>query len=152
MKTYELQRTQRIDQDIATVFEFFADATNLERITPPWLRFEFAGAAPRSIRQGARIAYQLRWRWIPICWLTEIVEWQPTARFVDVQIKGPYRLWHHTHEFETRHGATVMRDLLRYALPFHFVGSVAHRLLVRRDIEAIFDYRAKRVDEIFAKE
>ena len=121
------------------MFPFFAEARNLEAITPPFLNFHVVSAD--EMRVGALIEYRLRLHGIPIRWLTRIEEWEPGVRFVDAQLRGPYALWHHTHEFEAHDGHTLMRDTVRYALPFGPLGTVAHRLFVRRDVERIFDYR-----------
>src|SRR5690348_414160 len=96
------------------VFAFFADADNLETITPPWLRFEILTSKPITMRPGALIDYRLRIHGIPIRWQTEIAEWSPPHRFVDIQLRGPYTLWHHTHTFEEQDGGTLCRDLVRY--------------------------------------
>ena len=141
---YTLTREQLLDGTPDTVFPFFADARNLERITPPWLQFHVVNAP--EMRQGALIEYRLRLHGVPIRWLTRIEEWTPGERFVDVQLRGPYALWHHTHEFEPAgDGRTLMRDTVRYALPLGPLGALAHRLFVARDIERIFDYRYETV-------
>jgi ligand-binding SRPBCC domain-containing protein len=137
---YVLRREQKLPTSPEDVFPFFADAHNLERITPPWLHFEVL-TAPEALEQGALIAYRLRLHHIPLRWLTRIEEWAPPDRFVDVQLKGPYAQWHHTHEFTATEDGTVMTDTVRYALPLGPLGRLAHRALVRRDIERIFDYR-----------
>jgi ligand-binding SRPBCC domain-containing protein len=147
--TYLLQREQWVPRPVDEVFAFFADATNLEAITPPWLNFCILSPAPIAMRRGAAIVYRLRWHGLPLRWFTEIEEWEPPVRFVDVQRRGPYALWHHTHEFEPAGSGTRMRDLVRYALPLGPLGRLTHRLVVRRNLEAIFDYRAKKVTEIF---
>ena len=82
-------------------------------------------------------------------WTTEIRRWNPPFRFVDVQLDGPYQLWHHTHRFEPKDGGTLMTDIVRYRLPFAIIGRVMHRLKVRRDVERIFDYRFRRIQEVF---
>jgi ligand-binding SRPBCC domain-containing protein len=98
---------------------------------------------------GALIRYRLRVRRVPVGWLTVIREWDPPRRFVDEQLRGPYALWHHTHTFSPDgEGATLMRDEVRYALPLGVLGELARRLFVGRDVEAIFDYRAKRIVEL----
>lgn len=148
MKTYTLHRRQYVSRPIAEVFAFFADATNLDLLTPPWLSFTVKTPAPIAMRPGARIEYSIRWHWLRMRWLTEIQEWIPEKRFVDVQLKGPYHLWHHTHSFEATGGGTTIEDHVRYALPFGPLGRAAHALLVRRDINRIFDYRHRRIEEI----
>jgi len=146
---HTLRREQRLAGTPGEVFPFFADAGNLEAITPPWLGFRVVTPRPIAMREGALIEYRLRLHGLPISWLTRIEEWEtdPThPRFVDVQLNGPYSLWHHTHEFRPHpDGGTLMTDTVRYALPFGPLGSLAHRVLVRRDLERIFDFRARAV-------
>ncbi len=148
MQSFLLEREQWIPRRIEEVFAFFADAKNLETITPPWLRFRILSPEPIAMQAGTLIVYRLRWHWLPLRWLTEITEWEPPWRFVDVQRRGPYALWHHTHEFEPHAGGTRMRDRVRYALPLGLLGALMHRLIVRRDLQAIFDYRARKVAEV----
>jgi ligand-binding SRPBCC domain-containing protein len=99
------------------------------------------------MRAGATIAYRLRVHGLPIRWTSEITAWEPPYRFVDEQRRGPYRLWHHTHTFEEQSGGTLARDSVRYAVPF---GRLAHRLIVRRDVEQIFAFRQEALKRIFA--
>lgn len=148
MKVYTLERTQRIARPLGDVFSFFADPRNLDRLTPPWLHFEMRTPPPIEMRIGLPLEYVIRWRGLPIRWLTEIEDWVPGVRFVDRQIRGPYRLWHHTHTFRTEGSATIMHDVVRYALPAGPLGGAAHSLIVRRDLERIFVFRAERVREL----
>ncbi len=142
---HTLRREQRLPGTPGEVFPFFADAGNLEAITPPLLRFRIVSDRHADMRVGTIIEYRLRLRGIPIRWLTRIEEWEPGVRFVDMQLAGPYRLWHHTHEFEPDGaGGTVMRDVVRYALPYWPLGELALPL-VRRDLAAIFDFRRDEV-------
>jgi ligand-binding SRPBCC domain-containing protein len=139
---HTLRRVQRLPGTPDEVFPFFADAGNLEAITPPWLAFRVITPRPIELHAGALIEYRLKLHRLPISWLTRIEEWEPGVRFVDAQLSGPYKLWHHTHEFEPdgeRH--TLMRDTVRYALPFGPLGEIAHRAFVARDLQRIFDYR-----------
>ena len=129
------------------VFPFFAEAANLQQLTPPWLHFEIASTRPIERRPGATIDYRLRVRGLPLRWRSEITAWEPPHRFVDEQRRGPYRLWHHTHTFEESDGGTLCRDRVRYAVPF---GHLANRLIVRRDIEKIFAFRGEALKRIFA--
>ena len=141
-----LRREQRLSGTPAEVFPFFGEARNLEAITPPWLGFQVVTASPIEMRAGALIEYRLRLHRLPISWLTRIEEWVPGEGFVDVQLTGPYRLWHHTHTFRPHpQGGTLMTDTVRYALPLGPLGALAHRVLVRRDVERIFDFRAQAV-------
>ena len=146
-----LRREQRLPGTPAEVFEFFADARNLEALTPPLLRFRVITPAPITMGAGTLIRYELRIRRVPVRWLTEITAWDPPHRFVDEQIKGPYALWHHTHTFEpTGDGETLMRDVVRYRSGFGPLGVLANRLVVRRDVEKIFDFRAERIPNLLA--
>lgn len=149
MPEYQLRRQQFIPQPIDQVFGFFADAANLDFLTPPWLHFQIKSPLPMTMKTGALIDYSIRWRLIPVAWRTEILDWSPPYRFVDQQIIGPYRLWHHQHTFEVNGDGTLMTDVVRYALPFGPLGTLAHSLVVRRDLNAIFDYRFNRVAERF---
>jgi ligand-binding SRPBCC domain-containing protein len=145
-----LEREQRIARPPDAVFAFFSDARNLEAITPPLLRFRVVTPAPIVMRRGTLIGYRLRVRGMPVRWLTEISEWEPPHRFVDIQIRGPYALWQHTHTFEPDGHGTLMRDVVRYRVGFGPLGALATALLVRRDVEAIFDYRAQQVPGLLA--
>ena len=130
------------------VFPFFADARNLETITPPWLKFEVLTSNAVAMRVGALIDYRIKVHGLPISWRTEIIEWNPPHRFVDVQLRGPYTLWHHTHTFEERDGGTLCIDDVRYRPRG---GALMNRLFARKDIERIFDYRQKCLLEIFSQ-
>ncbi len=132
------------------VFAFFCEARNLDRITPPWLDFRVLRQTSREIMAGTLIDYKLARHGPPIDWRSRIEEWCPPFRFVDLQLKGPYRLWHHTHLFEPLDGGTLMRDLVRFSVPFGTFGDLSAGGLVRRDVEQIFDYRAERISAIFA--
>ena len=129
------------------VFPFFADACNLETITPPWLRFEVLTPPPLEVRAGLRIDHRLRVRGLPLRWQSEITVWQPPALFVDEQRRGPYRVWIHEHTFEERDGGTLARDMVRYAV---FGGWLVNTLFVRRDVEKIFRFRQKKLRALFA--
>lgn len=137
-----LQRQQRIERPIDEAFAFYGDARNLERITPPLLGFEVTTPEPVEMGAGTLIEYRLRLHRVPVRWRARIEAWEPPRRFVDVQVKGPYSLWEHTHTFEEDGpGATVIEDRVRYSIPFGPLGDLADRLLVRRDLKRIFDYR-----------
>ena len=146
MSVHVLRREQRLPGTPEDVFPFFADARNLEAITPPFLGFRVVTPDPIEMRAGTLIEYRLRLRGVPIRWRTRIAVWDPPRRFVDVQLSGPYRLWHHTHDFEPDgRGGTLMRDTVRYAIPFGALGRLAHRLVVRRDLDTIFGFRSEAV-------
>lgn len=142
MREYVLRREQLLDADVERAFEFFSRAENLEAITPPWLRFRVVTPPPIEMGKGTLIAYRLRLHGAPIRWLTRIEEWDPPHGFVDRQLSGPYRLWHHTHRFEPDgEGRTRMHDVVRYGHRLGPLGSLAQRLVVERDLERIFDFR-----------
>ncbi len=132
----------------AELFPFFGDAANLGSMTPPWLNFRILTPLPITMREGTLIDYCLRVHGVSVRWRTRITAWQPPHRFVDEQVRGPYRQWVHEHTFEPHNGGTVARDLVRYAVPFDFI---AYPLLVRGDVERIFAFRAKALRERFSK-
>jgi len=128
------------------VFPFFADARNLETLTPPWLHFHVLTPGEIPMRTGALIDYQLRIHGVPVRWRTEITAWHPPAGFTDEQRRGPYRLWRHIHTFAEKHGGTQCQDRVEYAVPG---GALVNRLWVRRDVEKIFAYRAAALQKHF---
>ncbi len=141
MHIHRLEREQLVARPLDEVFAFFSRASNLERITPPWLRFSVLTPEPIEMRAGTLIDYRLRVRGVPLGWRSRIEQWQENTKFVDRQLRGPYRLWHHTHEFERAGDGTLVCDLVNYALPFGPLGEVAHRAVVARDLRRTFDYR-----------
>lgn len=143
MKVYLLERTQIIPLSAEETFAFFSDAFNLERITPPFLRFRILTPPPIKMEQGTLIEYRLKLFGVPIYWRTLIEHWRPENFFVDRQISGPYALWRHTHTFEeVAPGQTRMEDVVEYSIPFGVLGRLAHTLFVKRMVNKIFDYRA----------
>ncbi|MBA2349200.1 MAG: SRPBCC family protein [Solirubrobacterales bacterium] len=151
LRTHILTREQRLDGTPEEVFGFFADAKNLEAITPPLLRFSVVTPTPIEMQVGALIEYRLRVHGAPVSWLTSIQAWEPPHRFVDMQLKGPYALWHHTHSFAPDGDThTLMTDTVRYATGFGLLGELALRLFVRRDVERIFAHRAKVIGPLLA--
>ena len=147
MRIHEFRSEVWLPRCIDEVFGFFSDAANLDAITPPWLNFQVLTPAPVEMRVGALLDYKLRIRRFPFRWRSRITAWEPPHRFVDEQIRGPYRLWIHEHNFEVRDGGTLVRDHVRYAVPFDLL---LHKLLVRRDVERIFAYRAESLQRRFA--
>jgi ligand-binding SRPBCC domain-containing protein len=144
-----LRRRQRLDHPRERVFAFFAAARNLERITPPWLRFEVRTPEPVLMEVGAVIDYRLHYRGVPLGWTSQIEVWEPGRQFVDRQLRGPYGLWHHRHTFSEAAGGTVIEDEVHYAAPFGVLGELAQPLLIERDLRRIFDYRQEAVRRIF---
>ena len=143
--THHLHRELWAPQPIAEVFAFFSRAENLERITPSWLRFRMLTAGPVEMRAGTLLDYTLRIHGLPVRWRTRIESWAPPHSFVDVQERGPYRLWRHTHRFREERGGTTMTDDVEYALPLGILGAIANRLVVARDVKSIFDYREEQI-------
>lgn len=141
------QTEMSVNATIYEVFDFFSDPGNLEQITPPWLNFKMMTPQPLTIGFGTIIDYRLRLHRIPITWQSEITEWDPPQRFVDVQNTGPYSHWTHTHEFKESEGRTIVRDTVYYAVPG---GSMVDRLFVRKDLDRIFLYRQCKLRELFS--
>lgn len=139
--THTLERQQLIPRSLTEVFAFFADAGNLERITPDFLGFQILTPRPIRIQAGTLIDYRLRLFGVPLRWRTRIESFEAPHRFIDTQIRGPYRLWRHTHEFSETSGGTRMLDRVEYQLPLGLLGGLAHSLFVRRTLARIFDFR-----------
>lgn len=150
MIVHQLQREQVLGHPVDEVFDFFAQAGNLERITPLWLSFTVLTPEPIAMRTGALIDYRLRVHGVPLRWTSRIEEWEPGRAFVDRQLRGPYALWHHRHTFEPAGAGTLVRDRVDYALPVGRLGDLAHPLFVRRDLERIFAHRQAAVERLLA--
>jgi len=149
MKTHRLVREQLLGGTLAEVFAFFTDVRNLERITPSWMGFRILTPQPIELGKDAVIEYSIRLAGVPLRWRTRIVDWETGRRFVDVQERGPYALWEHTHAFRDTAEGVLMHDEVRYALPFGPLGAVAHRVAVRSSLERIFDYRRQVLAALF---
>ena len=148
MKLFTITAEQWIPTTIEMVFPFFADPSNLEQLTPPWLHFRILRPVP-EVHAGIRIDYRLRLHGIPLRWQSEITLWEPPFRFVDVQTRGPYRSWIHEHTFESRDGGTLMRDTVRYAV---HGGALVRKLFVAPDLKRIFDFRRVQLESLFGGE
>lgn len=148
---YELAREQLIPRSPAEVFAFFERPENLTRLTPPSLRFRLLTPSPVSMKTGSIIDYSIRPFGWPLRWTSVISEYEPPRFFVDVQLRGPYSFWHHTHAFAEAPGGTLVTDRVRYMLPGGVVGRLMAWGRVRRDLERIFDFRAKALSEHFLK-
>jgi ligand-binding SRPBCC domain-containing protein len=149
MSEHTLTRSLTLDFPREKVFDFFADAGNLERITPPELNFKIITPQPIDIKKDALIDYKLKLRGFPIVWKTIISVWNPPFEFVDEALKSPYKQWIHRHTFtELEPSKTLIEDEVRYRLPLEPLGDLAH-FIVRRELNYIFDFRQKTVAEIF---
>jgi len=149
MKTFAFNTELWLPRLPAEVFPFFGEARNLEAITPPWLRFEVLTPPTIVMAVGTLIDYRIRIHGLPVRWQTRIAEWNPPHGFVDVQLRGPYKLWHHTHTFAEKNNGTLCVDQVRYRPRG---GTIVNWLFVRRDVERIFAYRTARMQELLARE
>jgi hypothetical protein len=145
-----LERTQVVAAPIDRAFAFFQDPQNLGRITPLWIDFEILRVDGTPLAQGTRIEYRIRWLGVPQRWTAEIAEYDPPHRFVDIQVRGPYRSWRHEHIFEPIADGTRVHDRVQYELPFGPLGHIAHALVVRGQLERIFAYRAQAVERLLS--
>ncbi len=150
-RVWVLHATQTLPRPVEEVFPFFADAYNLEKLTPSFLKFNVLTPRPIAMRSGCEIMYKLKVRGIPIKWKTTILDWDPPRQFVDNQDSGPYALWHHTHTFEpTEDGrGTICTDTVRYKPKGWVLAPLVNRFFVQRDVVNIFRYRFKMLEEIF---
>ncbi len=146
MPSREFMSELQLPLSPAELFPFFADAANLDALTPSWLHFHIVSPRPIIMREGTLIDYRLCVHGLPLRWRTRINLWDPPHRFVDEQIRGPYRQWLHEHTFEPSNGGTLIRDHVRYAVPLDFL---LHRLFVRPDVEKIFAFRAQALQKRF---
>lgn len=144
-----LERTSFIDASIVRVFAFFSDPQNLAKITPPSLGFQIVEAPQRRLQEGDRIVYRIRVNGVPVRWVTHITSWEEGKSFSDFQEKGPYRLWHHLHTFESKNGGVEMKDRVEYELPFGFLGAFFGGWFVRRQLKRIFDFREQTIRATF---
>ena len=148
-KTYSLAFAQQVPRPLPEVFAFFSRAENLEVLTPPWLNFRILDVTPQPVQKGTLINYSLRVHAIPLRWTSEIVEWEPPHRFIDLQLRGPYKLWRHEHRFQARDGGTLISDTISLALPLGVLGRFAYKIKVRSDVQEIFAFREKKIRALF---
>ena len=149
MKLYSLDSVQFINKPIEDVFKFFSKPDNLSVITPPKLGFKILTPTPINMSTGHLIDYKIYLMGIPIHWRTLITDFEPPHMFVDQQIKGPYTMWHHTHTFQKVDGGVEIKDRVVYSIPFSILGRLLNFLWIRKDLENIFNYRKKVIDELF---
>ena len=152
MAYHILTKETLITQNINTVFDFFSKAENLNRITPPELGFNILTSLPLEMKKGTVIEYRIKLNGIPFNWKSEITKWEPPYCFEDTQIKGPYKIWIHEHRFKEAGENTLMTDTVKYLSPGGFLEFIPHNLIVRKKVEAIFEYREKVLTEFFKSE
>lgn len=146
MKTSLFEVSTLIPKPIGEVFAFFSNAQNLQALTPPWVHFKILTPPPIEMKTGALIDYRIRVHGIPFRWRTRINSWNPPHQFVDEQLRGPYSVWIHEHTFLPRGNKTEMTDRVQYRAPG---GPWIETLFVRKDIKRIFEFRSRRISEIF---
>jgi ligand-binding SRPBCC domain-containing protein len=149
MTVQTLHKEQLIKKPIKEVFAFFEKPENLAIITPPSLGFQILTPLPIEMKDGALIDYTIRLRGIPVRWTTMVTDYDPPHKFVDVQIRGPYAFWHHTHMFKQVDDGTIMTDIVQYILPCGLLGRFVHAFSVEGQLKNIFEYRARKIEEYF---
>ena len=147
---YQFKRTQLVKTDLQTCWDFFSSPKNLKKITPPYMGFDVLLDIPEKMYPGLMIEYTVKPIFsIPMKWITEITHVEPLKFFVDEQRKGPYKIWHHEHHFESVQNGVLMTDIVSYELPMGFLGRIVHPFIVEKKLKEIFDYRFKVVEDYF---
>lgn len=148
MSQYVLERSQIVPGDLESVFTFFESPRNLKEITPPWLSFQVVWASDEKVKHGTKIRYRIKWLGLSMRWESLIAEYEQNERFADEMLRGPFKSWYHTHLFEPVPEGVEISDRVEYSLPFGPLGRLAHWLVVRHQLQAIFNYREKRIVEL----
>jgi len=143
---HEINTEQWVPQSINKTFAFFKEAKNLEILTPEFLKFKILDQSTPEIQDGTKFTYRLSLHGIPVKWESKITDWSPDSKFSDVQIKGPYNYWYHTHKFEEKNGGTLIKDHVQYKVPFGVIGDLIVGSFIKKDLETIFSYRTKIID------
>lgn len=146
---YTFHSEQSLPAERSEVFPFFSNPANLKRITPDYLSFQLETEEPIDMREGQVLSYTLSLHGIPLSWTSRVEVWEPPERFVDVQVKGPYRSWRHEHVFHETNGGTKVIDNVEYDVPGWIFSPLIHWLFVRGDVEDIFRYRQDKMEELF---
>ena len=149
MKAFVLRKQQFVSSPLREVFAFFEKPENLELITPPALSFHIVSPRPISMKKDATIDYTIKVLGIRRCWQTRILEYEPMHRFVDEQLKGPYKSWLHTHTFREQDNGTLVIDEVSYIMPFGILGRLVHAIFVRSQLQNIFEFRSRLIQELF---
>ena len=145
---FRLEATQFLPYPREQVFGFFSDAFELETLTPAFLHFSVLTLRPILMAAGILIDYRLRLHGIPVRWQSRISRWEPPFRFVDEQVHGPYRCWHHEHRFHEVENGTLCEDVVDYGVPG---GTLMNALFVRPDLRRIFAFRQQKLSELFPR-
>lgn len=151
MGSHVLESYQWFPKNKPEMFEFFSKAENLETITPPWLNFRIIKKSSEQMQVGLLIDYRLKIKGVPAKWRTRISQWSPPHQFMDSQLRGPYALWDHIHRFEEMNGGTLMTDEVVYRVPLGPIGHIVNEVVIRNDVETIFNYRTKRMGSYFSE-
>ena len=149
MKIFTLRRKMFVQQPLHEVFEFFSRPENLELITPPGLGFRILTPSPILMKEGTLIDYTVKLMGMRVPWQSLISEYQPPNKFVDEQLKGPYAFWRHTHSFAEMGEATLIADEIEYGMPLGLLGRAIRKVTVHRQLEAIFAYRERVIEQMF---
>lgn len=145
-----LQRKQLIKASIDETWDFFSSPINLSKITPKAMNFVITSDLPDKAYEGQIITYKVSpILGIPMKWMTEITNVEAPYRFVDNQLVGPYKVWHHQHYFESVPGGTMMTDIVHYSISPWLLGGIADALFVRKQLENIFNYRYEQIELMF---
>ena len=145
MKTHQYKTVTIIKKPILEVFDFFSKAENLNKLTPPDVNFKIITQLPIEIHEGRLIDYRIKINGIPFDWQTEICIWEPPYKFMDQQIKGPYKVWRHLHTFEDHNGDTKMTDIVDFLSPGWILEPIINELYIKHKVKAIIDYRATQI-------
>ena len=153
MAIYSIKAIQKIPADIDSIWDFFSSASNLEKITPKNLAFTvISHQNGDKIYAGQIIEYTIRpFLGIPLYWMTEITHVKGKEYFADEQRYGPYSMWHHQHHFKQIEGGIEMTDIVHYKIPYWILGDIAHKLLVKKQLQEIFRYRQQTVKNLFGE-
>ena len=153
MKIYELSSEQYLPVDIENAWSFFSSPSNLSKITPPELDFKIlSGSDSKNIYNGMEILYKVKpMLGIPVKWKTLIKDVNSPHSFTDIQLEGPYKMWEHTHEFTELNSGVLMKDKVRYSLPFGILGQIFHKLIVRKKVNDIFIFRKKVLEKLYSE-
>jgi ligand-binding SRPBCC domain-containing protein len=146
----EIRIKQWVPQSLSKTFSFFKEAKNLERLTPKFLNFKIINQSTPDIQDGTKFTYRLSIHGLPVTWQSKITDWEPDNKFSDIQIKGPYSHWHHTHRFEEKDGGTLITDHVVYKVPFGLIGELVAGPFIKKDLETVFNYRTKTVGNLMS--